>query len=509
MVNSKVKPIYKTLDYCDVVSQLTNKPITNNHLLFAGLVMYGLAAWCSEGYHHPDEHFQLLELANYKLGNTPATDLPWEFAEHIRPGLQPWLAYETISGLKVIGVESPFNQAFLLRLLSGWLMWLVIFVWSKQLGRNFDEERLVKNLLWSAMLLWFIPYLSVRFSSENWAGMSFLAGLFFVTQFLDNERNRVGWRLVLGGLLLGLSFFFRFQMAFALAGVAVWLLYYRRLRGVEWGWLLLGGGLAIGIGVWADYWLYGTWEFTAWHYFQANILENKAINWGTAPWWFYLQEIVLTGLPPVSLLLLGLAIWGGFKHKKHVLVWALLPFFLAHTLVAHKELRFLFPMVFPFIALAVIAWQTTWEHFKNYSWAKAVIGLAVIINFIALPIRSLTPANEALPCFRFLYHYAQNRPITLFAMEKNPYQLVGLTAHFYQPENLKVIVLSQLEQLDSMSLLSNNLLIYPALQLPPTLIHTNPKRLYSYFPNWITALNINDWQSRSRIWSIYQVERKR
>ena len=473
-----------------------------------GFVLYGLAAWYSEGYHHPDEHFQLLELANYKLGGTPAADLPWEFRERIRPGLQPWLAYTIISGLKTVGVDSPFVQAFGLRLLSGWLMWLVIFGWARQSGQTFGDERLAKTLLWSALFLWFMPYLSVRFSSENWAGLTFWAGLLVVMQFIDNEKNRVGWRLLFAGLLLGLSFFFRFQMAFALIGVGAWLLYYRKLRGADWGWLLLGGGLAIGLGVGADYWLYGDWVGTALHYFQANILDNKAANWGTAPWWFYVQELVLTGLPPVSLLLLGLAMWGGFRQRQHVLVWALLPFLAAHTVVAHKELRFLFPMVFPFIVLAALAWQPIWQLFGQRGWAKGLVGLTLAINFLAMPLRSLTPANEALPCFRFLYNYAQHTPTTLFAIDKNPYQLVGLTAHFYQPHNFPVVVLPKLEQLDSLPLLSNNLLIYPTLQLPSTLVHTRTERLYSYFPDWIVAWNINDWQSRSRIWSVYQLERE-
>lgn len=149
-----------------------------------------------------------------------------------------------------------------------------------------------------------------------------------------------------------------------------------------------------------------------------------------------------------------------------------------------------------------------WQRFGQQGWAKGLVGLALTVNFLALPLRSLTPANEALPCFRFLYQYQQHSPITLFALEKNPYQLVGLTAHFYQPKNVQVVVLNSLAQLDSLPLAANNLLIYPKLHLPPQAVYANTERLYSYFPDWIVALNINDWQSRSRIWSVYTVNRK-
>lgn len=384
-------------------------------------------------------------------------------------------------------------------------MLLVIGAWVRQLTPAFVDGQPTKYLLWSMLFVWFMPYLSVRFSSENWAGMTLLTGLLLITQFIENERHRVGWRLVAGGFLLGLSFFFRFQMAFALWGVAAWLLYYRKLGVREWSGLLLGGGLGLALGMCADYWLYGEWAPTAINYFRANILEHKAANWGTAPWWFYFREIVLTGLPPVSLSLLILAIRGGWKHRQHVFMWALLPFFLAHTFVAHKELRFLFPLVLPFLVLAVWGWEPVWQRFGQRTWAKALLGLALVINFLALPLRSMTPANEALPYFRFLYDYAQHQPTTLLAMEKNPYNLAGLIAHFYQPKVLHLEILSTLDQLDSLPNRPGTLLIYPQLRLPKSL--PPMERRYSYFPDWILALNVNDWQSRSHIWSIYEVQR--
>ncbi len=178
-----------SFDYKIIVLKL---PYLNQ--LIAGFVIYGITAWCSEGYHHPDEHFQILELANYRLGGTPAADLPWEFGERMRPGLQPGLAYTVICGLKMIGIASPFLQAFGLRLISGWLMWLLIYAWARQLGHSFAYEKGAALLLWLSLLLWFMPYLSVRFSSELWAGLSFLTGLFLITQFIDKEGDRMrGW----------------------------------------------------------------------------------------------------------------------------------------------------------------------------------------------------------------------------------------------------------------------------------------------------------------------------
>jgi phosphatidylinositol glycan class B len=42
---------------------------------FAGLIFILICAWLSLGYNHPDEHFQVLEFGNYKLGFSPAAQL--------------------------------------------------------------------------------------------------------------------------------------------------------------------------------------------------------------------------------------------------------------------------------------------------------------------------------------------------------------------------------------------------------------------------------------------------
>jgi GPI mannosyltransferase 3 len=63
-----------------------------SRLVAAAVVVRILTAWFNGGYFHPDEHWQILEFAWYKLGHEPASILPWEFPAQIRPGLQPWIA---------------------------------------------------------------------------------------------------------------------------------------------------------------------------------------------------------------------------------------------------------------------------------------------------------------------------------------------------------------------------------------------------------------------------------
>ena len=48
-----------------------------------------VTAWFSNTFYFPDEHYQVLEFMGLKLGITPASELPWEFAARIRPWFQP------------------------------------------------------------------------------------------------------------------------------------------------------------------------------------------------------------------------------------------------------------------------------------------------------------------------------------------------------------------------------------------------------------------------------------
>src|SRR3954447_23350410 len=87
------------------------------------LVILALAvivtAWFSETFYFPDEHYQILEFMAFKLGITPASELPWEFGAHIRPWFQPLVYFLIAKPLMVLGVKDMFVIVFLLRLLTG------------------------------------------------------------------------------------------------------------------------------------------------------------------------------------------------------------------------------------------------------------------------------------------------------------------------------------------------------------------------------------------------------
>ncbi|HEY9177904.1 MAG TPA: hypothetical protein VIN07_09450, partial [Flavipsychrobacter sp.] len=139
----------------------------------AGLVVFIITAIFSVGYHNHDEHFQILEFANYKMGLSPAADLPWELNARIRPALQPFIVWCMGNTLQSVGLYNPFTLTLILRLMMALLYWWAIVRLVKILLPDFQHTRGKSLWVMSVLLLWFVPYTSVRFSAEAFAGMLF------------------------------------------------------------------------------------------------------------------------------------------------------------------------------------------------------------------------------------------------------------------------------------------------------------------------------------------------
>ncbi len=84
----------------------------------AGVCVHALAAWQNAGFFGADEHYLIIEFAQHKLGRQAVSGLPWEFAAHVRPGLQPLIAAGAIAAWHLVGVASPFVMAASMRWLS-------------------------------------------------------------------------------------------------------------------------------------------------------------------------------------------------------------------------------------------------------------------------------------------------------------------------------------------------------------------------------------------------------
>jgi phosphatidylinositol glycan class B len=418
------------------------------YIFLAALVLYVVAAWFSTGFYHGDEHYQLIEFAMYKMGSVAPDELAWEFGARVRPAIQPFIAFLLINLLQVISINDPYIQAFILRILTAVLALFSIRYFTRNCI-GMIEPKFHFWYLFLSYFLWFLPFVNVRFSSETWSGIMLLNAL----SVLISKDVQKG-RMYLAGGLLGLNFLFRYQNAFLAMGVFLWLVFIRREK-IPGLMKLLGAGLAVLLtGMLMDYWLYGEFVLSAWNYFYVNIVADVASRYGTEAWWNYFYSIFRFGFFPIGIPVILSFLVLTLKRPKNIFIWTILPFFVVHSIIPHKELRFLFPVINLVPIMLIMAYQAL--NWDVSSWAKpgrlAIRTAALILVFInvtgAVTV-SLKPADNGLITItRYIRQHYGDESIRLISYNNsNPYGPWKLMASFYMEKDIQDIRLESLNEL--------------------------------------------------------------
>ncbi|HEY1038897.1 MAG TPA: hypothetical protein VGF30_05795 [Bacteroidia bacterium] len=487
--------------------------VSIKRFIILAVVIHILAAWFSVGRYHADEQFQVLEFAAYKTGVNPAEVLPWEFHEKIRPTVQVAFAYGVMEFSDMIGVSNPFIQAFIMRLLFS-----LLGLYASILLLKRSVSFLKRNNYWFLCMLtlfWcFIPWFHARFSSEN-VGMSFfLMGFiaFLDLKGLRNEKlNITSGRYFLLFLLVGLAGVIRFQLNFFTIGLLFWLLFIKRVEIKN----LIPSGFGIvvanGLGILCDKWFYGKWEFTTWNYFYQNLVLHKAEQFGKEPFYYYFEKTLSDAFPPFSILIILSVLYFIVVFRRSSLTWILVPFLLAHFFTAHKELRFLFPLIpiIPFIA--VVSYQKFQETRSGSAPGLRIRKTVKILkypfyisNFLFLLYLSFKPADDYTPTLKFLYSYTDQPTVLYYEKEEfNPYSN-AIALNFYRSKSVEVKMNNEEEMTNRAEKKESTLFITDVAQ-PVFKKGVQTALVYSTLPLWLKPFNFNNWQERVHPLYIYKV----
>ncbi len=461
-----------------------------------------IASIFSIGYYHVDEHWQILEFAGSKLNLISTDNLPWEYAYQIRSSIQPVFVVQLYKLLDLVGLSNPFTVSFVLRILSAALSFYSMYMLYKVYRPQIKDAILQKWFLTLSFLLWFAIYNAVRFSSEGWSGTLFIIG--YAHYFLIKKENYFNYLVV--GLMLGLSFLFRFQLGFLSFGFVLWMVFIRKEKLNKIAYIFSGILLALLIGVISDRWFYGEWTMTAWNYFEQNIIYDVASKHGVSLWWYYITQSIQATIPPFSLLIVLSFILVFVYKKSSPLTWSLLPFLLIHFVIAHKEIRFLFPII-GFIPIIIIKGI---EIIQN-KWAANILKNKVflvfmktfiVINFLSMVFVSLRPSENEVLLYKSIYDQYQT-PVMLYYFEKNPYH-AALDIYFYKRENLEFKQINSLDSIQKRPGMTNLLVLSNSDKAEE--FRANNRLVYMSFPPWIQKFNINNWLDRANIWYVYEVE---
>jgi GPI mannosyltransferase 3 len=419
-------------------------------VFMVAVLVYIITAVFSIGYHHADEHYQIIEFALYKLGINQAEQLAWEFEMQIRPGLQPFIAFSAIKILNGAGITAPFTQAAVIRICMGMFALLAIFAGVKALLQYIHEPKFQKALIILSPFLWFIPYISVRFSSETFAGSLFLLG--FAWALLRSGNNgflwmkKIPWWLI--GLVLMLSVAGRFTSVLMIGGLLAWLLFIQRigLRPVIQILLgMLGGVLIMGL---LDRWLYGEWCSPLLN--AATLLfQGSGPNFGRQAWWFLISEVFFKGGFFIGFCMIFCLLYLLIRAHTHPVVWVIVPLLIFHLLISHKELRFLFPLAFfmPFVIVYVAAdlllfIKKTKHILLNKILPVFLCSVFCIVNIVLCSVVTHKPADPDTATIQYiLKNYHPERVVilhNLFGNPFDPFYAFPVAKHFYLPAGMEI-----------------------------------------------------------------------
>ncbi len=317
-------------------------------------------------YHHPDELFQYYEQA-YRLAFGQGV-VPWEYREGIRSWLLPGLLAGIMRIFEPIGgPEAYFVASRALWSVLSLTIIAVAFLWARR------SAGLLAGAMAAAITAsWFeLVYFAPAALTESIATAPLFAAAWLGATARPDDRRR----FLLIGVLLGAVFMVRFHLAPALLVVAV-IACGRDLR--RWQPLLLGGALPLAALALLDWATLGWPLQSVIKNFWVNIVEQRSHKYGVMPVSFYLEAYFwswwLWCIP-----MLGLAWLGG---RGRPMLWAVpVAIVLSHSLVGHKEYRFVLPAL-PFI-LAVAAIGTArlarWLSRRfDLSLAAVAVGLVLI-----------------------------------------------------------------------------------------------------------------------------------
>lgn len=437
------------------------KKIKFEQLIFIiATIWYVLTAYLSSGYFHFDEHYQIIEFAGIKDGTNTAKDLTWEYQAQIRPAIQPTISYLIFKTCNLLSITNPYDKAFVLRLITSLLSVIAIYFFTNSC-KNIVLKKYWKPFVLLSYFIWFLPFINVRFSSETWSGIILLLALALVIR-----ENRSYTSYFMLGSLLGLSFLFRFQMAIPILGLVLWILFIRKESIPKIGLILLSGLILVLIGVFIDRWFYGNWTFTFWNYFNENIIEGKAKEFGTSPWYYYFYVIFIYSFFPFGILILTAFLILTFKKFNSVFIWTILPFLIVHTFISHKEMRFLFPIINLVPIVIILALQEVSLKSRINSPTKLIKGLSIlliIINITGLVVASFKPAGAgSMKLTQKIHELNFSKPLNIYYVDNdNPYSPWNLTTNFYARPNseIKKIDLSQQVNIPAIDSSKRNVLI--------------------------------------------------
>ena len=322
------------------------------------------AAVSDQGMFWPDEIYQSLEQAHrFAFGNGL---IPWEFEQGARSWLFPGLIGLLWKLASALGVHQPLTLVILAKVVVV-IAGLVGIAAAMRLAEKFSGTT---GALLAGALAASFPAMVVygaRCMTETVSGPLIIGAAVLLLE-PGTRRARIA------GALAASAVFFRYQNGIVVVGLlALLFAQKRKTDAIQFGVVaaivgLLGGAL--------DWITWGRPFHAFIEYLQFNLVEGKASKWGTSAPGFYLDVAWTSTGPALALIPLGLAaIWT----RARGLVLISIAYVVAHSLIPHKEYRFLMPIMPLVMGLAGAGLARIYAELALPRWPASLMAASLFV----------------------------------------------------------------------------------------------------------------------------------
>jgi len=218
------------------------------------------------------------------------------------------------------------------------------------------------------------------------------------------------------------------------------------------------------------------------------------------------------GVPPFSLVIVFSVILVWFKYPKHPVTWITIPYIIIHTLIGHKELRFLFPMVniLPFIIVLSFKYLNEdhrWLTLKNLlkRSKKSALLLFMVINSVLLIAMCVKPADMHIYLYQYVYNTYDPVKTEIVSVGRGPYSR-AVPVNFYKKKEFQIKTFKDDQEIYNYMINANKTMLYATKEseLDSAISIFNCTEVYQNLPPGVKYYNINNWVERTPFWTLYE-----
>lgn len=320
------------------------------YLGFAALVLVLLSGailriWLSindDGIYWPDEIYQSLEPAHRLIFGYGLK--AWEFIEGARNWAVPGFIAFFLRLCPILGYGDPAQYIIVIRIIFSAIS-IGTALGSYRLSRAYGATPIASAcaaafVALGSTFIFFAP----RAMAENISALPLIFGLAFAMKRSTHRRD-----IILGASLIGISVILRIHNGIFCLGLLGFFAGQKRWPAFRdciitfFIWALLFGLL--------DELTWGGWFHSAIVYLRFNLIEGKSSQWGTMPFSFYFESL-WSSMGSLAVTVGILSLFSILRAK--ALFFTALAFLFIHSMIGHKELRFLLPALPVFGSLAAI-----------------------------------------------------------------------------------------------------------------------------------------------------------